>query len=116
MPPIALGTHANLFYSTRTNNTLNFVRYDVTTGKTTQVISIPDIDKSMVVECTFLNDGQWIIFHGVVSTQEALQVVPAHEQIAINIGRVLGNALRESDCDLYVLMWLCSLLMMYLLC
>jgi len=73
MPGITLGTHPTIFYETVINNQLEFYRYDVTTGQTTQVISLPNQEWE---RGGFLsNDGQWIIFYDDVGTQEAIQMV-----------------------------------------
>ena len=76
MPSIRLGTHPNIFFATQSNTELVFNRYDVTTGQTTQVFSLPETMQHPSPPFARLsNDGQWIIFQGVVGTQSAIQMV-----------------------------------------
>jgi hypothetical protein len=86
MPAITLGTDPNIFYATNTlsiasaNNALTINRYDVATGQTTQVISIPlnQLEaghEGWNPDARLSNDGQWIVFHGITGSQDAIQMV-----------------------------------------
>ena len=64
MPPLALGTHQNIVYVTYQGGITStppsiLERYDVTTGRTTQIASMPN---THINEAQLSPDGQWILF------------------------------------------------------
>ncbi len=83
MPSIQLGKHPDLFYMSRPGDRILIEKYDVTTGQTADLISIPapnDYGDDLHPHSTYpsarlSNDGQWILFQGLADGKDALQMV-----------------------------------------
>ena len=78
-PAIQPGNHANVFYTYNPGKQIILRRYDVITGKKTDIATIPATIAGnlspVVANARLTTDGQWIIFHGVAEGQDAIQMV-----------------------------------------
>ncbi len=90
MSSTTLGGHQNLVYivnefqgNTPTFGTLK--RYDAATGRTTELIKIPDVS---IFDAQISTDGQWMLFLARSATEEKLQLI-----------RVNGQDLQTLYCD-----------------
>jgi eukaryotic-like serine/threonine-protein kinase len=77
MPPLSLGTHANIVYfvnsySSRTSFSGILKRYDTTTQKSLNVSAMPNVK---IEEAQLSRDGQWILFIAYVTDHDELRLV-----------------------------------------
>jgi hypothetical protein len=107
--PLALGSHQNIVYTYNTPNAAILRRYDVSTGKKINILSIPGVQ---INDAQLSTDGQFILF----TTKPVTSPGAAHiGSIAVQLVRVDGQGLQTLYCakntfqpgmsGLYNLLW-----------
>ena len=101
MAPLALGNHSNIVFLATKNSsgssiTTTFNRYDVVTGTTTAILTLPN---EVIRDPQISADGQWILFVQSTIQQDKLQMVRMDGQglQTLYCGSTLSDVIWSSD-------------------